>query len=173
MQFNASSPVVTAPPPKKQRSDEDALRGRPPSVDPIDDALARRRLQLQDLRRQQQRTDLLTKARSQLRPGGPMPGQPVAGTPHTTQPPTTLRSSLRPSGIVPPQQPLPRADAPTPSPAAVPPPIPIGTGQRRGSDIFPTVPKSPGLTAFKRTTQPRIQPIHETDRTHMQHQSFM
>ena len=96
MQFQPLSPAVTAPPPKKQRSEDEALRSRPPSVDPIDDALARRRLQLQDLRRQQQRTDLLAKARSQLRPAvGPMPG-PVRMS--HIQPPTTLRSSLKPNG---------------------------------------------------------------------------
>ena len=159
MQFKSLSPVVTAPPPKKQRSDEDALRSRPPSVDPIDDALARRRMQLQDLRRQQQRTDLLTKARSQLRPGGGSTSglpSPAAGTPHT-QPPTALRSSLKPHAPVPPALP----------PPAVPPSVQIGTGHRRESDIFPTVPKSPGVRAVaangtSNRTQPRIQPIQET-----------
>jgi hypothetical protein len=87
---------------------------------PIDDALTRRRIQLQDLKRQQNRTDLLSKARNQLKPAGPGP-------------PVLRRPSLKTNGGGPP---------PMPSPDG----LANGLGHRRESDIFPTVPKSPSET---------------------------
>ena len=104
MPMQSRSPAVSAPPPKKQRSDEaghenvqshssvlremdrvsaigstasgtgansTGARSSMPPADHIDDALTRRRKQLQELRRQQQKSDLLSVARSQLSGSAP------------------------------------------------------------------------------------------------------
>lgn len=114
---------MSAPPPKKQRSDEtgrvnvqpqasmprtremdqastgsnsnatgtaNGSGSHPAPADHIDDALTRRRKQLQELRRQQQKSDLLTKARSQLSSNAAsLPPSSIGHGP-------PLRSSLKP-----------------------------------------------------------------------------
>jgi hypothetical protein len=129
------SPVVSAPPPKKLRSNESVIgqsRGNGPPMrerpaDPIDDALTRRRKQLQELRRQQEKSDLLSKARSQLRP---------EFLNETSSVNSNWKPDLRINTGTPSTTSSPKTGIPLPLPQN------IGVaGLRRENEVLPTMPK--------------------------------